>query len=79
VNFPCMFTTNMRIGNYGLFNGMNVRGIGRLTVGNYFHSGDGFLVRTKNNNYRKPQCRLYDHVNIARGVTIEDYAGWGLV
>lgn len=77
VNFPCLFTTNTEIGNYCHFNGMKVRGIGRLTIGDYFHSGDEILILTQNHNYRNPQCLPYDHVDIARDVTIGDYVWLG--
>jgi acetyltransferase-like isoleucine patch superfamily enzyme len=77
VNFPCMFTTNTEIGNYCHFNGMKVRGIGRLTIGNYFHSGDEILILTQNHNYRNPQCLPYDHVDIPLDVTIGDYVWLG--
>jgi acetyltransferase-like isoleucine patch superfamily enzyme len=77
VNFPCMFTTNTEIGNYCHFNGMKVRGTGRLTVGNYFHSGEEIFILTQNHNYRDPQCLPYDHVDIPRDVTIGDYVWLG--
>lgn len=77
VNFPCMFTNNTEIGNYCHFNGMKVRGIGRLIVGDYFHSGDEILILTQNHNYRNPQCLPYDHMDVARDVTIGNYVWLG--
>lgn len=77
VNFPCMFSPTTTIGNHCHFNGMKVRGIGRLTIGDYFHSGDEILVITQNHNYRDPQCLPYDHVDIPRDVRIGDYVWVG--
>lgn len=77
VNFPCLFTSKTEIGKYCHFNGMKVRGIGRLTIGDYFHSGDEILILTQNHNYHNPECLPYDHVDISREVTIGDYVWLG--
>jgi acetyltransferase-like isoleucine patch superfamily enzyme len=77
VNFPCMFSPTTEIGNYCHFNGMHVRGIGRLRIGDYFHSGDGILVITQNHNHRNPRLLPYDEDLIARDVTIGNYVWIG--
>lgn len=77
VNYPCLFSNVTEIGNYCHFNGMKVRGIGRLTIGDYFHSGDEVLVLTQNHNYRNPEMLPYDHADIGRDVKIGNYVWIG--
>lgn len=77
VNFPCLFSSTTEIGNYCHFNGIKVRGIGRLVIGDYFHSGDEILVITQNHNYRDPRVLPYDEGLIARDVRIGAYVWVG--
>ena len=77
VNFPCMFTSTTFIGDYCHFNGMKIRGIGRLTIGNYFHSGEDILIITQNHNYRNPELLPYDHGIVGRDVVIGSYVWVG--
>lgn len=77
VNFPCMFSPTTTIGNHCHFNGIRVRGTGRLIIGDYFHSGDEILILTQNHNYRDPQYLPYDHVDVARDVKIGNYVWVG--
>jgi acetyltransferase-like isoleucine patch superfamily enzyme len=77
VNFPCQFTSSTSVGNYCHFNGIKVRGIGRLTIGDYFHSGEDILVITQNHNYRNPRLLPYDAHDIGRDVTIGAYVWLG--
>jgi acetyltransferase-like isoleucine patch superfamily enzyme len=77
VNFPCMFTSSTEIGNYCHFNGLNVRGSGKLTIGDYFHSGEDILILTQNHNYKNPEVLPYDDVIIPRDVTIGAYVWIG--
>lgn len=77
VNFPCLFSRVTEIGNYCHFNGMRVRGSGRLIIGDYFHSGDEILVLTENHNYRRPTLLPYDDELVARDVRIGAYVWLG--
>jgi acetyltransferase-like isoleucine patch superfamily enzyme len=56
---------------------MKVRGAGRLTIGDYFHSGEDILILTQNHNYKNPQVLPYDDVIIPRDVTIGAYVWIG--
>lgn len=77
VNFPCLFSSTTEIGDYCHFNGMKVRGIGRLVIGDYFHSGDEILVITQNHNYRNPRVLPYDEGLVARDVKVGNYVWVG--
>ena len=77
VNFPCMFSPSTEIGNYCHFNGMKVRGLGRLSIGDYFHSGEDILILTQNHNYKNPAVLPYDDVIVPRDVCIGAYVWIG--
>lgn len=77
VNFPCLFGSVTEIGNHCHFNGMKVRGTGRLIIGDYFHSGDEILVITQSHNYRNPECLPYDNADVPRDVRIGAYVWVG--
>ncbi|MGJ1224643.1 acyltransferase [Sphingobacterium siyangense] len=62
---------NTFLGDNVNFNGMTVAGIGRLTIGNNFHSGTDCLIITSNHNYKGEKIP-YDETHIAKDVTIED-------
>lgn len=51
VNRPSWFTKSTVIGNYCNFNGMRVLGHGKVTIGDYFHSGEECEIITQNHNY----------------------------
>lgn len=70
VNFPCAFTRTTQIGKYCHFNGMKVRGAGRLVIGDHFHSGEDILVLTQNHNYNRPTMLPYDNADRLKDVII---------
>lgn len=61
------------IGDHANFNGMRIIGTGRLSIGNYFHSGNGIVIITETHNYNSGDYIPYDHKRIDKDVIIEDY------
>ena len=53
------------------FNGMTIKGAGKVTIGDNFHSGHGCLILTQNHNYEGEKIP-YDDTYITHPVTIED-------
>lgn len=51
------------------FNGMRIRGFGRVFIGDNFHSGEGCLILTSNHNY-EGESVPYDATNISKNVQI---------
>jgi len=65
----CSFTRNTYIGDYCNFNGMQVVGGGKVTFGDYFHSGFGCMIISSNHNY-EGETIPYDNTNINKDITI---------
>ncbi len=59
------------------FNGFKVFGVGHLTIGNNFHSGQDCMVFTSNHNYDHGEAIPYDHTSIVKDVVIEDNVWFG--
>lgn len=72
VNKKTKFTSNTIIGNNCHFNGMKVTGMGRVIIGNNFHSGGGILIITSYHNYDNGKCIPYDDTYISKDVVIKD-------
>lgn len=72
VNFPCKFTRNTFVGNYSHFNGISISGSGRVTIGNYFHSGKNIRIITSFHNYDCGKAIPYDETMVTKDVTIDD-------
>ena len=53
------------------FNGLRIRGGGRVVIGNNFHSGPDILILTRIHNYEGKSIP-YDNNYIYKDVTIED-------
>lgn len=64
-------TKNTFLGNNVSFNGMTVAGVGKLTIGNNFHSGTDCLIITSNHNYKGEKVP-YDETHIVKEVIIGD-------
>lgn len=60
VNFYSRFTPNTHIGHNCHFNGMVVRGRGRVVIGNNFHSGKGILLINSYHQYENANAIPYD-------------------
>lgn len=69
VNGDCIFTHNTYIGNYCNFNGMQIHGGGKVTFGDFFHSGIECMIITQNHNYEGDMIP-YDTTYITKDVTI---------
>jgi chloramphenicol O-acetyltransferase type B len=54
------------------FNGMNIAGIGSVTIGSNFHSGRECLMISQIHNYDTGATIPYDHTYVARDIVIED-------
>ena len=64
------------IGDHCNFNGMRVRGHGRVVIGDYFHSGDGCEIITMVHNYEGEKLP-YDETTIHKDVIIGPYVWFG--
>ncbi len=63
-------TSNTHIGDHVNFNGMAIHGNGKVTIGNYLHSGVGCQIITSFHNY-EGDAIPYDTTFIDKDVTIE--------
>lgn len=64
-------THNTYLGNHVNFNGMAIHGNGKVTIGNYLHSGVGCQIITSFHNY-EGDAIPYDTTFIDKDVTIGD-------
>ena len=71
VNGRSKFTANTHLGANTHFNGLLVKGTGKVTIGSNFHSGSGCAIMTQNHNYLG-EALPYDHTYIVRDVVIGD-------
>ena len=69
VNNYCSFSQNTYVGNNCNFNGMQIHGSGKVTFGDYFHSGIECMIITYNHNY-EGEMIPYDPTYITKDVTI---------
>lgn len=76
VNARSTFTEGVKIGDYCNFNGMKVLGGGKVTFGDYFHSGVECMILTENHNY-EGDAIPYDNTCICKNVNIGDCVWFG--
>ena len=76
VNFPCVFTGEVSVGNHCNFNGMQVLGGGKVHFGDYFHSGTECMIITQNHNYEGDMIP-YDNTYVYKNVTIGECVWFG--
>ena len=57
------------LGDHVHFNGMWASGNGRLVIGDWFHSGEGLKIFTRNHNYAG-EALPYDETNVGKPVSI---------
>lgn len=69
-------TPNTHIGEHSSFNGMTIGGKGRVTIGNYLHSGQDIHIITDVHNYEGTSIP-YDTTDIVKNVTIDDFVWIG--
>ena len=73
VNFYSRFTRNTFIGNNCHFNGMVIRGNGKVQIGDNFHSGKNILLINSYHKYENVNTIPYDTQEmIDKNITIED-------
>lgn len=72
VNRKSKVTPETIIGDYVGFNGMFVKGKGKVVFGNHFHSGSDCIIISSNHNYDKGKAIPYDNTHIKKDVIIED-------
>jgi acetyltransferase-like isoleucine patch superfamily enzyme len=77
VNFPSWITPNTRLGDNVNFNGMYIRGGGKVTIGDNFHSGPECMILTRNHNYDDGSAIPYDTTYEYKEVTICDNVWFG--
>lgn len=77
VNNYSIVTGNTIIKNHVNFNGMAIRGKGKVVIGNYFHSGESCLIITQNHNYDKGDAIPYDNTYICKDIIIGDFVWLG--
>lgn len=76
VNGPSVFNKQVKVGDYCNFNGMQILGGGKVTIGNFFHSGTECMIITQNHNYEGERIP-YDETYIYKNVTIDDCVWFG--
>ena len=67
---------NTIIGDHVNFNGMTINGLGKVKIGNYFHSGIDCLMICSDHNY-KGQKIPYDETYIIKDIEIGDFVWVG--
>ena len=67
-----VLTNQTYLGKYCSFNGIVIKGGGKVIIGSHFHSGEDILIITQNHNYDKGTKLPYDDKNIYKDVIIED-------
>ncbi|QSL92061.1 acyltransferase [Ectopseudomonas toyotomiensis] len=72
VNFYSTVTATTVLGTNVNFNGMTIRGAGKVLIGDNFHSGQDCLILTDNHNYDCGTAIPYDSTVISRDVRIHD-------
>lgn len=72
VNYKSSVTSNTVLHKNVNFNGMKIKGAGKVNIGNNFHSGEDCLMITHNHNYDGGKMIPYDETIILKNITIED-------
>lgn len=70
-NGPVHVTRHTELGDHVHFNGAFFYGGGTVTIGNWFHSGEGLKIFTRNHNY-EGEAIPYDSSFVRKPVTIGD-------
>ena len=76
VGGKCVFKSNLYIGNYCNFNGIQCIGGGRIYIGDYFHSGVECMIITQNHQYEGEEIP-YDSSFIYKTVRIGNCVWFG--
>ena len=76
VHNASVFNKNVTVGDFCNFNGMKISGLGKVCIGNYFHSGVDCMIITQNHNYEGDMLP-YDKTYIYKNVNIDDFVWFG--
>lgn len=76
VNHKSKMNRRVTIGNYCNFNGMIIKGQGKVTIGDYFHSGTGCKIITQNHNYGGGKIP-YDETVVKKTIEIKECVWFG--
>lgn len=68
---------NTILGNNVNFNGLNIMGEGKVTIGDNFHSGEGCVFITQYHNY-EGDAIPYDSTDIIKEIVIKDCVWLGI-
>lgn len=71
INGKAIFTKSVTLGENCHFNGIEMTGFGRVSVGNNFHSGRDCVFITSFHNYEGASVP-YDHSFISKDIIIDD-------
>ena len=72
VNKLSVVTKSTKLGNNVNFNGMHISGMGKVEIGDNFHSGTECMIITSFHNYDMG-CKIpYDDTYVSKDVVIED-------
>ncbi len=74
---PVHVTRKTELGDHVGFNGAFIYGGGRVVVGNWFHSGVGLKIFTRNHNYDHGEAIPYDKTTVMKEVVIGDFVWIG--
>lgn len=72
VNANSSVTSNTVLHKNVNFNGMKIKGAGKVDIGSNFHSGEDCLMISQNHNYDDGKMIPYDKTYILKNITIED-------
>jgi chloramphenicol O-acetyltransferase type B len=76
VNHYSKVTKNTVLANNVSFNGMRITGKGKVSIGQYFHSGEDCLMITDTHNYEGTMIP-YDATDRVRNIIIDDFVWLG--
>jgi len=72
VNGRSLATPGTHLGRNVNFNGLEIAGGGRVTIGDNFHSGPGCLLIPQNHNFDTGDAIPYDSTYVPRDIAIQD-------
>lgn len=68
---------NVNFKNNVNINGLRILGLGKVEIGNYFHSGMGLTIITSNHNWDSNESIPYDKKRINKTTIIKDFVWVG--
>ncbi|WP_197052481.1 acyltransferase [Halobellus rufus] len=77
VNHKSYVSSNTHIGSNVHFNGMNISGGGKVTIGDNFHSGPSCRIIAQNHNFDRGDAIPYGNTYINKDVHIGDNVWFG--